>query len=159
VTITSARSTSLRLLAGELERSHPGAAASLREGMAETLTVTRLGVKGSLKRTLQSTNLSPSSATSTVTKPRRCCARSHERIHHRTAAQKSTTRGTSSLLAIDLPKRFVRARWHQQLETSLSYDLLARVLLREERVDLLRQVRDLLGQLLVLQRELGVRLE
>jgi putative transposase len=46
----------LRALAGELERSHPGAAASLREGMAETLTVTRLGIKGSLKETLQSTN-------------------------------------------------------------------------------------------------------
>ncbi len=46
----------LRLLAGELERSHPGAAASLREGMAETLTLTRLGVRGSLKQTLQSTN-------------------------------------------------------------------------------------------------------
>jgi transposase-like protein len=46
----------LRTLAGELERSHPGAAASLREGMEETLTVTRLGVKGSLKQTLQSTN-------------------------------------------------------------------------------------------------------
>jgi putative transposase len=46
----------LRLLAGELERPHPGAAASLREGMAETLTVTRLGVRGSLKQTLQSTN-------------------------------------------------------------------------------------------------------
>jgi putative transposase len=46
----------LRSLASELERSHPGAAASLREGMAETLTVTRLGIKGSLKQTLQSTN-------------------------------------------------------------------------------------------------------
>jgi putative transposase len=46
----------LRTLAVELERSHPGAAASLREGMAETLTVTRLGIKGSLKQTLQSTN-------------------------------------------------------------------------------------------------------
>jgi transposase-like protein len=46
----------LRSLAGELERSHPGAAASLREGMAETLTLTRLGIKGSLKQTLQSTN-------------------------------------------------------------------------------------------------------
>ncbi len=45
----------LRTLAGELERSHPGAAASLREGMAETLTVTRLGIRGSLKRTLQLT--------------------------------------------------------------------------------------------------------
>ncbi len=46
----------LQTLAGELEHSHPGAAASLREGMAETLTVTRLGVKGSLRKTLASTN-------------------------------------------------------------------------------------------------------
>jgi putative transposase len=46
----------LRALAGELERSHPGAAASLREGLEETLTVTRLGVRGQLKRTLASTN-------------------------------------------------------------------------------------------------------
>ena len=34
----------------------PGAAASLREGMEETLTVTRLGITGKLKLTLQSTN-------------------------------------------------------------------------------------------------------
>ena len=33
---------------------HPGAAASLREGLEETLTVTRLGVRGRLKRTLAS---------------------------------------------------------------------------------------------------------
>jgi transposase-like protein len=46
----------LQALATELERSHPGAASSLKEGMQETLTVTRLGVKGALKRTLQSTN-------------------------------------------------------------------------------------------------------
>jgi transposase-like protein len=46
----------LTTLAAELERSHPGAAASLREGMAETLTVTRLGVKGKLRQTLASTN-------------------------------------------------------------------------------------------------------
>jgi transposase-like protein len=46
----------LRALAGELERSHPGAAGSLREGMDETLTLTRLGVTGNLKRTLESTN-------------------------------------------------------------------------------------------------------
>lgn len=46
----------LQALATELERSHPGACASLREGMAETLTVTRLGVRGALKRTLESTN-------------------------------------------------------------------------------------------------------
>ena len=46
----------LRTLAAELDRSHPGAAASLREGLEETLTVTRLGVKGKLKKTLASTN-------------------------------------------------------------------------------------------------------
>jgi transposase-like protein len=46
----------LRQLAGELERTYPGAAGSLREGMEETLTLTRLGVTGSLKRTLESTN-------------------------------------------------------------------------------------------------------
>ena len=46
----------LRVLASELERSHPGAAGSLREGMAETLTLTRIGIKGTLKATLESTN-------------------------------------------------------------------------------------------------------
>jgi putative transposase len=46
----------LQALADELARSHPGAAASLREGMAETLTVTRLQIRGALKRTLESTN-------------------------------------------------------------------------------------------------------
>jgi putative transposase len=46
----------LRALAGELERSHPGAAGSLREGLEETLTLTRLGIRGNLKRTLESTN-------------------------------------------------------------------------------------------------------
>ncbi len=46
----------LRQLASELDRSYPGAAGSLREGMEETLTLTRLGVAGNLKRTLESTN-------------------------------------------------------------------------------------------------------
>jgi len=46
----------LQLLAGELAHSHPGAASSLREGLQETLTLTRLGVRGKLKNTLQSTN-------------------------------------------------------------------------------------------------------
>jgi putative transposase len=46
----------LRALARELDRSYPGAAGSLREGIEETLTLTRLGVSGNLKRTLESTN-------------------------------------------------------------------------------------------------------
>ena len=46
----------LEQLARELERTHPGAAGSLREGMAETLTILRLGVPPTLARTLHSTN-------------------------------------------------------------------------------------------------------
>jgi putative transposase len=46
----------LRVLAHELDRFHPGAAASLREGLEETLTLTRLGIRGNLKQTLESTN-------------------------------------------------------------------------------------------------------
>jgi putative transposase len=46
----------LRALAAELERSWPDAGASLREGMDETLTLMRLGVSGSLAKTLCSTN-------------------------------------------------------------------------------------------------------
>jgi transposase-like protein len=46
----------LQVLASELDRSHPGAAASLREGLEETLTLTRLGIRGKLKKTLESTN-------------------------------------------------------------------------------------------------------
>ena len=43
-------------LARQLERTHPGAAGSLREGLEETLTVMRLGVPPTLARTLRSTN-------------------------------------------------------------------------------------------------------
>lgn len=46
----------LEALAKELDKTHPGAAASLREGMEETLTVLRLGVPPTLARTLRSTN-------------------------------------------------------------------------------------------------------
>jgi putative transposase len=46
----------LEALAAELDKTHPGAAASLREGMEETLTVLRLGVPPTLARTLRSTN-------------------------------------------------------------------------------------------------------
>ena len=48
----------LRELARALEPKRPGAAASLREGLEETLTITRLGlsVDSALARTLRSTN-------------------------------------------------------------------------------------------------------
>lgn len=46
----------LTALAKELDKTHPGAAGSLREGMHETLTVLRLDVPPTLARTLRSTN-------------------------------------------------------------------------------------------------------
>jgi transposase-like protein len=46
----------LLTLARELDKTHPGASASLREGLAKTLTVLRLGVPPTLARTLRSTN-------------------------------------------------------------------------------------------------------
>jgi len=52
---TLAKRRLLQLAAG-LDQTHPGAAASLREGLEETLTLQRLGVSGALYRTLSSTN-------------------------------------------------------------------------------------------------------
>jgi transposase-like protein len=45
-----------RRLARELESDHPDAAASLREGLEEMFTVRRLGITGTLAKTLTSTN-------------------------------------------------------------------------------------------------------
>jgi putative transposase len=72
----------LRLLASELDRTWPDAAASLREGMPETLTLTRLGIGGQLAKTLCSTNpresmiRSPAtpSATSSAAKTATCAS-------------------------------------------------------------------------------------
>jgi len=47
----------LENLARALEEDHPGAAASLREGLQDLLTVKRLGLDGALERTLSTTNL------------------------------------------------------------------------------------------------------
>jgi len=46
----------LQLLAGELDRTWPDAAGSLREGLDDTLTLMRLGITGNLAATLCSTN-------------------------------------------------------------------------------------------------------
>lgn len=51
-----AAEAALEALARSLDKAHPGAAGSLREGLAETLTVARLGVPPTLARSLRSTN-------------------------------------------------------------------------------------------------------
>jgi hypothetical protein len=60
----------LKAVAAQLERVYPDGAGSLREGMEETLTLTRLGVSGALWRTLCSTN-PIESMLATVRTPRR----------------------------------------------------------------------------------------
>ena len=45
-----------RALAKALEKKHPGAAASLREGLEQMFTVARLGITGTLAKTLTSSN-------------------------------------------------------------------------------------------------------
>jgi putative transposase len=47
----------LRDLADKYEKEYPSAAASIREGLSEMFTVNRLGVPGTLRRSLVSTNL------------------------------------------------------------------------------------------------------
>jgi putative transposase len=47
----------LETLAEQYDKSYPGAAASLREGLSEMFTVNRLGVPASLRRSLVSTNI------------------------------------------------------------------------------------------------------
>jgi len=51
-----AAEAALTALAAELDKTHPSAAASVREGLHDTLTVLRLGVPPTLARTLRSTN-------------------------------------------------------------------------------------------------------
>jgi transposase-like protein len=46
----------LQRLAASLQAKHPGAAASLREGLQDTLSVQTLGITGALYRTLRTTN-------------------------------------------------------------------------------------------------------
>lgn len=46
----------LKAIATDLAHKYPGASRSLFEGLEDTLTITRLGVTGALKKTLQSTN-------------------------------------------------------------------------------------------------------
>lgn len=61
----------LEEIAKEIEVAHPGAAASLREGLLETLAVTRLGLPQSLVQSLATTNIVESSFSRAASKLRR----------------------------------------------------------------------------------------
>ena len=55
-TTSASAQRQLERLARSLDAAHPGAAASLREGLEETLTLPALGITGALWKTLRSTN-------------------------------------------------------------------------------------------------------
>jgi putative transposase len=63
----------LKKLAEWLEREHPGAAASLREGLEECFTVNRLEVPASLHRCLTTTNIIESPQSGVRMRTRRVC--------------------------------------------------------------------------------------
>ena len=96
----------LENLASSLESEHPGAAASIREGLEQTLTLQRLGIEGSLYRTLRSTNtienLNGSIATYTRNVKR---WQGGSMILHWTSAA-----------ALDASKRFRRIRGYRELD-------------------------------------------
>lgn len=61
----------LEALADSLEKNCPGAAASLREGLEETITINRLTLTSALGRTLRPTNPVESAIETTRTTARR----------------------------------------------------------------------------------------
>ena len=65
--------TRLEKQAQWLEREHPDAAASLREGLAEMFTVSRLGLSPALMRCLSSTNIIESPQSGVRLRTRRIC--------------------------------------------------------------------------------------
>jgi len=97
----------LTRLADELQYTHPGAAASLREGTEETLTVIRLGIKGKLKKTLESTNPCESMLD---------CVRTTQRnVKHWTSGEMCLRRTAAGMLEAE--KQFRKVIGYTQLPT------------------------------------------
>jgi len=99
----------LRNLADSLEREHPGAAASVREGLEETLTLQRLGVDvdGALYRTLRSTNTIENLNGSVAT---------YTRNVKRWRGGSMILRWVSAAV-LDASQRFRKVRGYRELET------------------------------------------
>lgn len=97
----------LKELANHLSKQHPGAAASLREGLQQTLTITRLGVSGKLRGTLGSTN--PMESMIEI-------VRDHSRRVKRWSSGEMALRWSAAgMLAAE--RQFRRVRGYQELPT------------------------------------------
>jgi len=95
----------LEALAKELDKTHPGAAGSLREGLAETLTVLRLVVPPTLARTLRSTNAVESMI---------CISRDHSRNVKRWRDGQMALRWCAAGM-VEASKQFRRVNGHLHL--------------------------------------------
>lgn len=95
----------LERLAKDLERTHPGAAASVREGLDETLTVLRLGLPPSLRSTFRSTNAVESMIS---------IARDHSRNVKRWRGGQMALRWCAAGM-LEAEKQFRRVKGHRHL--------------------------------------------
>ena len=95
----------LERLAKDLERTHPGAAASVREGLDATLTVLRLGLPASLRSTFRSTNAVESMIS---------IARDHSRNVKRWRGGQMTLRWCAAGM-LEAEKQFRRVKGHHHL--------------------------------------------
>ena len=95
-----------RALAAELERTHPDAAGSLREGLEDMFTVRRLGIDGTLARTLVCTNMIESMIG---------IARTTTRNVKRWRDEGDMRRRSCAAGLLEAEKKFRRVRGHAQM--------------------------------------------
>jgi putative transposase len=128
---TEARAA-LQELARKLDRLNPDAAASLREGLEETITINRLGIGGTLGRTLATTNPIESSIDIVKTHARNVKNWNADRRGHRERPADMRLRwAAAGLLAGE--QQYRRVKGHRQLP-ALAAALQPRTLDRPEAV-------------------------
>ena len=93
-------------LAGELDRTHPDAAGSLREGLDDMFTVAGLGITGTLARTLVCTNMIESMIS---------ICRTTSRNVKRWQDQGDMRRRWCAAGLLEAEKKFRRLRGHRQM--------------------------------------------
>ncbi|MCL4515693.1 MAG: IS256 family transposase [Firmicutes bacterium] len=104
----------LEMLADSLKYEHPDAAGSLREGLEETLTVVKLALPGTLKKTLRSTNPMESAFDGTAT---------HTRNVKRWRNGEQALRWMAAAL-LEVEKRFRRIKGYKEIPVLI--DVLAK---------------------------------
>jgi transposase-like protein len=100
----------LERLASSLETQHPGAAASVKEGLDATLTLQRLGIKGTLYKKLRSTNMIENLNSAIVT---------YSRNVKRWQSGSMVVRWTSAAI-VEAEKKFRRVQGWRDIKTLIT---------------------------------------